>query len=140
MLGGLYDVRVTGEETNGAATVIEFTVPPGAGPPPHVHDQDEILHVIEGNVRIHIGDKTVEAGPGTVVFIPKGTLETFEPISTVRILGIYTPGGIDRFFIEASEPAERREVPPPLTSPPDVARLASIGAKYGLELKPPPDN
>jgi len=138
MLGGLYEVKVTSEESGGAATIMEFTLPAGGGPPPHVHDQDEILHVLEGTVRLHIGDKTIEAGPGSMAFIPRGTLERFEPVTKARLMTVYMPGGIDRFFMEASEPAQRREIPPPLTAPPDFARLASIGAKYGLELREPP--
>lgn len=37
MLGGLYEVRVPSEATNGALTVMEMTIPPGMGPPPHTH-------------------------------------------------------------------------------------------------------
>jgi hypothetical protein len=32
MLGGLYDIRVSSDETDGAMAVIEFTIPEGAGP------------------------------------------------------------------------------------------------------------
>ena len=44
---------------------------------------------------------------------------------------------MEKFFAEAGEPAARREVPPAPTSPPDVERLAAIGARYGLQLIPP---
>jgi len=141
MLGGLYEVIVSGEETGGALTVMEMTVPAGAGPPPHIHDQDELLFVLEGTVRQHIGDQTIEAGPGAVFFFPKGTLEWFEPVGgNLKVRIVYTPGGVDRFFMEVSEPAPRREIPPPLTAPPDLARLASVGARYGLELREPPQS
>ncbi len=47
----------------------------------------------------------------------------------------YEPGGIDKFFAEAGEPAQRREIPPAPTSPPDVDRLTKLGARYGLEIQ-----
>jgi len=40
-------------------------------------------------------------------------------------------------FAEAGEPAPRREIPPAPTSPPDVDRLARIGARHGVEIKRP---
>jgi len=139
MLGGLYEVKVASDETNGATTVIEFTIPEGAGPPPHTHKQDETISVLEGRVRFQLDGETFEGGPGAVIFMPAGTLETWEPIGgTARTVGTYTPGGIDKFFAEAGEPAKERKVPPPLDAPPDIERLAAIGAKYGLELQAPP--
>ena len=137
MLGGLYETRLSAAETGGTASVIEFTVPVGASPPPHIHDQDEVVYILEGTARFHADGTTKEAGPGSVLFFPRGTQETFEPTSTMRMLAVYTPGGIDRFFAEAGEPAQRREIPPAPTGPPDAEKLASIGARYGLKLIPP---
>ena len=139
-LGGLYEIRLSSDDTGGATTIVEFTLPPGAGPPPHIHDQDEIAYVVEGKVRFHVNDDAIEAGPGAVFYMPRGTLEWWEPITDSRVLAVYSPGGIDKFFAEVGEPAPRREVPPPLTSPPDLAALAAVAAKYGLELKAPPGN
>jgi hypothetical protein len=50
---------------------------------------------------------------------------------------IYTPGGMDKFFAEAGEPAQRRELPPPSETPPDLERLARIAEKHRLRLKIP---
>lgn len=140
MLGGLYELRLTAAETGGAASLVEFTIPAGMGPPPHIHDQDEILYILEGTARCHLDGQTVDVGPGSVVYLPRGTQETFEPTSTLRLLAVYQPGGMDRFFAEAGEPAARREVPPPPAAPPDVERLAGIGARYGLKLLAPPSH
>ncbi|MEY9997148.1 hypothetical protein ABIE67_009180 [Streptomyces sp. V4I8] len=48
----------------------------------------------------------------------------------------YTPGGIDKFFAEAGEPAPRRELPPPSATPPDVERLVEIGRRYDIDMRP----
>jgi quercetin dioxygenase-like cupin family protein len=137
MLDSLYEVKAAGDETNGALTVMEMTMPAGMGPPPHTHPGGESVYVLEGTLRYHIGDETVEGGPGSFFYIPEGTWENFEPVDTVRVLVIYTPGGIDEFFAEAGEPAEARELPPPSDSPPDVERIIAIGERHGLQMKPP---
>ena len=50
---------------------------------------------------------------------------------------IYTPGGIDRFFAEAGEPAQAKELPPPPSEPPDLERLIEIGERHGMEIRLP---
>ncbi len=141
LFDGLFEVKASGEETGGAMTVVQITVPPGAGPPPHTHEGGEGVYVLEGNVRFHIEDDTVEAEPGSFLYFPAGTLETFEPTGDgpAKLLFIYTPGGIDRFFVEVGEPAKVREVPPPSESPPDIERIVAVGARYGLDLRLPED-
>ncbi|MGP4092739.1 cupin domain-containing protein [Streptomyces sp. KR55] len=139
MLNGLYEVKASSDETNGAMTVMEMTVPEGMGPPPHTHPGTESVYVIEGTLRYHIAGETVEGGPGSFFHIPEGTLEWYEPTSTVRILITYTPGGIDKFFAEAGEPAQRRELPPQSDTPPDIDRLIEIAKRHGILMQPMPD-
>ncbi len=138
MLGGLYHVKAAGDETGGAVTIMEMTIPAGMGPPPHTHPGGEAVYVLEGKLRYHIGDEVVEGGPGSFFYIPEGTWENFEPTEQVRLLVIYIPGGIDQFFTEAGEPAQTNELPPPPSSPPDIERLVAIGARHGFEIAAPP--
>jgi mannose-6-phosphate isomerase-like protein (cupin superfamily) len=136
VLGGLYEVKVSADESGGRMTVMEFTVPVGMAPPPHTHEQAEVVYVLEGTANFHISGETVEAGPGSCMYFPAGTPETFEPTGPgpVRVLVVYTPGGMDKFFSMFGETAATRTVPPAPDSPPDVERLISIGAQYGLKL------
>jgi quercetin dioxygenase-like cupin family protein len=137
MLGGLYEVLLSSDETGGKSTVMQLTVPAGMGPPPHSHAGSESVYVAEGTLNFHIGGKSVPAGPGSVFHIPEGTVENFEATSTVRIVATYSPGGIEKFFAEVGEPAQARELPPPPDSPPDVARIAEIGARHGVLVQQP---
>src|SRR5438128_9682798 len=105
MLGGRYEVKVSGEETGGVMTVMEMWMPAGLGPPPHTHPGTESVYVLEGKLRYHIGEEVLDGSPGSFFFIPAGTLEFFEPTEELRVLVTYTPGGIDKFFAEAGEPA-----------------------------------
>jgi quercetin dioxygenase-like cupin family protein len=82
------------------------------GPPPHVHRGGESVYVLEGQVRYHIGGEVHEGGPGTFFHVPAGVEENFEPAddNPIRLLVIYTPGGMDEFFQPASSlrPRTRR--------------------------------
>jgi quercetin dioxygenase-like cupin family protein len=46
--------KVTSEETGGAYAILEQKIPPGHGPPLHVHRHEtEIFYVLEGEFEIH---------------------------------------------------------------------------------------
>jgi hypothetical protein len=95
------------------------------------------VYVVEGRIRYHIGDQTIEAGPGSFFHIPPDTLERFEPVDEARVLVTYTPGGIDQFFAEVGEPAASRELPPPSDEPPDLERLVAVAERYGMRMELP---
>jgi quercetin dioxygenase-like cupin family protein len=135
MLGGAYQVKAAGDETDGKLTVMEMLIPEGSGPPPHTHPGGEAVYVLEGTIRYHIAGETVEGGPGSFFYIPEGTVENFEPTSQVRLLVIYTPGGMDQFFREAGEPGQAGQLPPP--SEPDIDRIVEVGRKYGMDIQAP---
>lgn len=98
MLGGLYEVLLSSEESDGAMSVLQMTMPAGSGPPPHVHPGSEMVYVVEGALTYHIGGELIEGGPGSLFHIPAGTLEWFEPTTTTRVLVTYRPGGIEKFL------------------------------------------
>jgi quercetin dioxygenase-like cupin family protein len=137
MLGGRYEVKASGEQTGGEMTVMEMWMPAGMGPPPHTHPGTESVYVLEGRLRYHIGEDTFDGGPGTFFHIPAGTVECFEPTEETRVLVTYAPGGIERFFAEAGEPANGPGLPPAPEGPPDIERLSSIAARYGMDIQPP---
>jgi hypothetical protein len=93
--------------------------------------------VLEGKLLYHIGEETLEGAPGSFFHIPAGTVECFEPTEELRVLVAYTPGGIDRFFAEAGEPARSPGLPPTPTEAPDLERLTSIAARYGMDIQQP---
>jgi quercetin dioxygenase-like cupin family protein len=57
--GDVYSFLVTGAETGGAYFAMEAIVPPGGGPPPHIHThEDETFYVVEGRCEFLLGDPT----------------------------------------------------------------------------------
>jgi mannose-6-phosphate isomerase-like protein (cupin superfamily) len=100
------DVLLTTEATGGATSVIVAWHKPGEGPPDHVHyKQEEILFIIEGLYEMTVGDKIAQAGPGSIVFIPRNVVHRFKNVGFVtgRMLGWSLPGGQDRYLKAISE-------------------------------------
>jgi mannose-6-phosphate isomerase-like protein (cupin superfamily) len=50
---------------------------PGEGPGMHHHAYDETFVILEGHVAVHVGDETLEGGPGDIVIGPAGTPHGF---------------------------------------------------------------
>ncbi len=142
-MGSLIELKATGDDTDGALTAFEMTIGPSSlGAPPHKHDFGEAVYVLEGTLTYHIGDRTVEASAGSFLIFPKGTMEWFENTadSPARALAIYPRAGMENFFIETSQPAESRSLPPPppAPTPAEFEKLAAAAKRQGTELFPPP--
>ena len=107
---------------------MEALVPPGGGPPPHVHTrEDETFYVLEGEVEFLLGDELVQAGAGHFVNVPRGTVHRFTNTGTetARLVLTFTPAGIERWFEQTLEPA------PNEVRPEDVPdNVAEVAARY----------
>lgn len=129
--GGETKIRATSETTGGQFGLIEQVLDPGIGSPYHVHhNEDEQFYIIEGQLRFVSGGQSWVAGPGTFAFLPRDIPHGFEVVgdSTARILLMVTPGGFENFVTELWEPAP---------APPDMAKVMSVAATYGLEILGP---
>ncbi len=113
--GDMYTFLATGAETNGAYFAMEGLVPPDAGPPPHIHhNQDETFYVVEGKLEIKLGDRVFEATAGDFVHISKGTPHAFvnrTRASAKLILTFMPAGDIEQFFRSAFGQATDRSFP-----------------------------
>lgn len=50
---------------------------PGTGAPLHVHETDELIVVMEGTLKVRLGNEIHEAGPDHTLAIPPGTAHGF---------------------------------------------------------------
>lgn len=55
-------------------------LPEGDHGPAHLHAGEEILHVLSGRLRVRLGDRLVDAEPGSVVAVPAGVVHGFDVI------------------------------------------------------------
>ena len=83
---GPWQVLAGGEMTDGQVIFGEARLPPRSGGPSlHVHTrEDEAAYVIDGVLTVRVGDRRTEAGPGTLVWLPRGEPHTFANSVTPR--------------------------------------------------------
>src|SRR5262245_10005156 len=76
--GTLTTFLATSEDTQGQFALIEMVARKGNVPPRHVHHrEDETFYVVEGEMTFSVGEQTIKAGPGTMVFAPRGIPHSF---------------------------------------------------------------
>lgn len=77
---------VAGIDLRGPVTVLAYgTDDVGAGPRLHVHPYDETFVVIQGRARFLVGEESLEACAGEVVFGPAGVPHRFENLGPGRL-------------------------------------------------------
>jgi mannose-6-phosphate isomerase-like protein (cupin superfamily) len=132
-LGSLLQFKAVGEDTNDQFWLLEGTANQGSGPPLHVHaHEDEFFYILDGEVRVTIGEENTVVGPGGVAYGPRNVPHTFKVESTVaRWLSFAMPAGFERFFFETGQPAQSLTIPPPPTVPPDLEQISSTLERYG---------
>jgi quercetin dioxygenase-like cupin family protein len=97
-------VKITGSEVDGRLDVAEIALTPGyAGPPPHVHIRiDHIFYVLEGVLRVRLGQSDHVLAAGSCAFIPAGTSHSYATTesASARFLTVNTPEPLDAYIGE----------------------------------------
>lgn len=135
----LITFKATGEDTGGAYALFDSMVLPQGGPPPHIHHrEDEAFYALEGEFEFLLEDRTVKAGVGSYIYVPRGTLHTLKNVGTSpgRLLTLVAPSGLDEYFEELGVPGDDISSPP--TDPPDIEKLMETSRRYGIEIPPEP--
>jgi mannose-6-phosphate isomerase-like protein (cupin superfamily) len=123
---------IEGDATAGRFSLVEH--PLGArrlGAPMHTHTrEDEYSYVLQGRVGVQLGDEILEAGPGDLVFKPRGVPHTFWNAGDeeARLLELISPAGFENYFRELAPLLAEGD----LTSP----AIAEVRGRYGLDLDP----
>ena len=133
VLGGNEIVyRAVSEDTDGVYSLFEITVPPGQGPPPHVHSrEDESWYVLDGVFDIQIGEQSFTATPGWFGLGPRHIPHGIKAGGTgpAKMLMVANPAGFERFFDELAELTG--------TPPYDFDRVPALFEKYGMQIIEP---
>jgi quercetin dioxygenase-like cupin family protein len=134
-------IRVSARDGSDGISVLEHHARQGDSPPLHIHhDDDEIFHVLEGEVRYRVGDQERRARVGETLLTPKGIPHTYRvETAEARMLTI-TRGEFENFIRAFGRPAERHGLPDPSGPPtPEQAKaLARTCRQFGIELIGPP--
>ena len=140
VVGDVYRFLATGEDTDGRYALWEAIVPPGGGPPPHVHSREEEgFFVLEGEITFTMGDQRLVASAGTFANMPVGTPHSFknESDKAARMLISVAPAGLEKMFFEfgVSLPEGATTALPPTQE--EIERLLAVAPRYGIEIRLP---
>jgi len=132
MLGNTMTLAVTPAQSNGTSSTIVVSVPPGTGPPAHVHTREDETYVIRrGHFRFWLGNRVIDARPGAVVYLPRKVPHQFINVGATPGELVFTivPAGLEQMFLEIS----RRGLMPPK----DLDAVVKLGIGYGITYLPP---
>jgi len=136
-------IRVSCDDGADGVSVLEHQAAYGDSPPLHVHhNEDEIFHVIQGELQFRLGDRDLHATAGDTVLAPKGVPHTYRAVSAkgARWLTITRGEQFERFVSALGRQATHDGLPessgPP--TPEQAAALSAAAERYGIALVGPP--
>ncbi len=138
--GGVYTILLTGEETGGRYCLVEMQIPPGAGPPPHRHDFEEMFTILDGEIDLTVRGRTQKAAAGASVNIPANAPHAFRNNSeaTARMLCMCSPPGQELFFMAVGVPLASRTAVAPKLGPEEqaeaIGKAKALAPKFRTEL------
>src|SRR6266480_6192724 len=142
VVGDVYRFLATGEDTDGRYALWEAIVPPGGGPPPHVHSREEEgFFVLEGEITFTINGERVVAKAGTFANMPVGTPHSFKNESDrpAKMLLSVAPAGLEQMFFEVGVPLPEGATTALPPTKEEIEKLLAVAPKYGIEIRLPGD-
>jgi quercetin dioxygenase-like cupin family protein len=140
VVGDVYRFLAVGEETGGKYAMWEALVPPGSGPPPHVHSREEEgFYILEGEIALYIGGQRLIASTGMFANMPVGTPHSFKNESgkPARMLISVAPAGLEQMFFEVGVPLSPGATTAAGPTNEEIEKLLAAAPRYGVEIKLP---
>lgn len=140
VVGYVYRFLATGEDTNCKYAMWEAIVPPGGGPPPHVHSrEEEAFYILEGEITFQIGDQRLVATAGMFANMPVGSLHSFknETDKPAKVLISVAPAGLEQMFFEVGQSVAFGATAAPPPTKEEIQKLLTLAPQYGIEIRLP---
>ena len=128
-------MKAIGRDTGNTCTWMPNENSPREGVPFHKHIyEDESFYVVQGLYEITVGDRTIKGGPGTYMYGPRNVPHRWTNMGTSRgrILNVFTPLGIEGYFLSVAIPVKSHEEKPAVDLAGFQARTAALRDKYGI--------
>jgi quercetin dioxygenase-like cupin family protein len=131
----LYDVGfrwgIGAEQTDGAVSILEVTIPPKTLIKPHLHTrEDEFSLVLDGTIGVRTAEDVVEKVPtGSWLIKPRSVAHAMWNVGdqSARVLEVVVPGGLESYFEEIGPILRER-------GPEWTKRYHAAADAYGLEI------
>jgi quercetin dioxygenase-like cupin family protein len=107
------EVHLGSDDTEGAFCLLVDRPPAGWSLPAHLHrGVAETIHVLEGEFAMTVGGRESRLSAGQTMHIAADVVHSSANAgsSTGRRILIFSPGGMERFFLEAGAPDEEADV------------------------------
>ena len=127
-------VKVSPADSDGALAFFHLLAPPMTGPPRHVHSrEDELFHVLEGEIVFDLDGERHTVGSGGTVYLRRGVVHAYQNFTATdaRLLIATTPGGFCDYFVELSAACPPGGMPP-------LEVFGPLSEKYGITILGPP--
>jgi quercetin dioxygenase-like cupin family protein len=127
MPGGVRtEIHLARDDTNGAFCLLVDEPPAGWSLPDHLHHAvAETIHIIEGDFEMVIDGEERLLGPGQTMHIPPDVVHAGVNVGVEagRRIVIFSPAGMEDFFLEAGAPSQDVEV--------DLATALASATRHG---------
>ncbi|MFV0386401.1 cupin domain-containing protein [Paracoccus sp. (in: a-proteobacteria)] len=125
VVGHTYVPKLHGED----AFIWHATIPAGTFVPHHIHPtQDEWIYMLDGQLEIEFPDKTLRAGPGDTIRMPRGIAH-----------GIFNRSGATALCVFGVSPSRQLyQLFTELDGVTDPAELVRLSALREVDFLPPP--
>ena len=131
----LVTLKALSNETGGSYSLFEDIVPPGIGPPPHIHTkEDETWYMLDGELVWKVGDEEFNATKGSFIHLPRHVPHTFANRSNknAHMVLTYAPGGFEKWFLDIGKQVTDPSEPSPQVTKEDLTLALKLGNEYGL--------
>lgn len=106
--------------------VLRLAVGEGDGPPLHTHPWEEWFRVLTGRLRLVIGERVVDLGPGEGALVPAGTPHSYRGLEPGTEALVVVPRGRALGFFRELDGLDR------------IDAVLAVAARHGVVVTGPP--
>lgn len=94
-------VKISAADTSDSYELFEIDAPEGPGVPPHRHPWAEAYYVLEGHLRVQVGQQRYDLEPGSSITVPPNAIHTTASVGgSCRFLAFSLTSGTGSLFAD----------------------------------------
>lgn len=83
---------ITGQYVHGSTTTFGLVlIDAGSHLPLHHHPHEQVTYILEGKLKMHIGDEVMILEPGNIKVIPSNTPHSAEALTACKLIDVFSP-------------------------------------------------